>query len=421
MNKIIAVVLIACVFLAGCTGVPDQGAVPVQVNACADLACLKAQLSNSCGPANATVVREGVTAFLEVLPRSDDACDVFVQLNDIVLLPNATEENKQALERARPFFNVANMVCRLEKTEGDLLDDPLFFVDNQTLQKCRGVLKDQIDSLRPALLATPTPTPTPLPVYNGTCVAANAVAAPVNGTCTLVSCIPGFYDADGDVENGCESRTPGAPTAAPNATAEPSATVAANATPASTPAPTANATASASPAPTPACALANAVADFSNGSCRIVACNRGWADCDGVFTNGCEMNVLASVSNCGSCTTACPARANSNLYCSNGVCGFACSPNYANCNGNPTDGCEANLASSTTSCGSCTTACPSVDHGTPACTAGVCRFACNPGFGDCNSYSGDGCETLLGSDKDNCGACGHACGVFGSCTNGQCS
>ena len=50
-------------------------------------------------------------------------------------------------------------------------------------------------------------------------------------------------------------------------------------------------------------------------------CNeQGWADCDGdrnsSYPNGCETNILTNFSNCGSCGNAC----NSGQTCVNGVC-----------------------------------------------------------------------------------------------------
>lgn len=50
---------------------------------------------------------------------------------------------------------------------------------------------------------------------------------------------------------------------------------------------------------------------------------------------------------------------------------------------------------------------------------------CGAGFDDCNRFAGDGCEALLSSDVDNCGACGRACSGAGvlsrECAGGSCS
>jgi hypothetical protein len=45
-------------------------------------------------------------------------------------------------------------------------------------------------------------------------------------------------------------------------------------------------------------------------------CEPGWADCDMMFSNGCETNIQTDSNNCGSCGVACPAGAE----CMNGAC-----------------------------------------------------------------------------------------------------
>ncbi|MCC6216133.1 MAG: hypothetical protein IT376_14815 [Polyangiaceae bacterium] len=44
--------------------------------------------------------------------------------------------------------------------------------------------------------------------------------------------------------------------------------------------------------------------------------------------------------------------------------------------------------------------------------------SCAAGLADCDQQPGNGCEVELASDPANCGACGHAC--VGSCTAGEC-
>ncbi len=104
--------------------------------------------------------------------------------------------------------------------------------------------------------------------------------------------------------------------------------------------------------------------------------------------------------------------------CVRGACAiFACMPGRADCNGNPDDGCEANLASIAT-CGTCSNVCPSYPHMITACAEG-CLIECEPGWADCNSIAADGCETNIAADRANCGQCGHGCFV-GGCAQGQC-
>jgi hypothetical protein len=54
-------------------------------------------------------------------------------------------------------------------------------------------------------------------------------------------------------------------------------------------------------------------------------------------------------------------------------------------------------------------------HGVGACLAGACTLAsCQPGFGDCNGNTGDGCEAPL-TTAEHCGSCASPCGPSGLC------
>jgi hypothetical protein len=155
----------------------------------------------------------------------------------------------------------------------------------------------------------------------------------------------------------------------------------------------------------------------------------------------------------------------------NDTCGLACDPGWGNCNGDPGDGCETNLAQ--TGQKLCGNACISADKcctnndciaypAPAACFAGICANAggmcsypekdtaticggtccnsiggscksdctinCIGGKGNCNGDVGDGCEVDLGTDVNNCGQCGRAClagaanGVdTASCVNNVCT
>jgi hypothetical protein len=67
-------------------------------------------------------------------------------------------------------------------------------------------------------------------------------------------------------------------------------------------------------------------------------------------------------------------------------------------------------------------ACPQVQapHAVAACLfATQCGYSCEQLWGDCNHLASDGCETSLGDDAENCGACGVRC--HGTCANGICA
>lgn len=68
-------------------------------------------------------------------------------------------------------------------------------------------------------------------------------------------------------------------------------------------------------------------------------------------------------------------------------------------------------------------------HASGTCTEGVCVYACDPGYSDCDGDladpSGNGCETSISSDLDHCGACGNACAAGANesvtCVDGTCA
>lgn len=96
--------------------------------------------------------------------------------------------------------------------------------------------------------------------------------------------------------------------------------------------------------------------------------------------------------------------------CTEGACtSGTCPAGFADCNGDPADGCEVALASPT-DCGACENVCPAPvgAHTVPACSSAACSFACDEGWDDCNADPSDGCETDL-TGGSNCGACGVEC------------
>jgi hypothetical protein len=120
------------------------------------------------------------------------------------------------------------------------------------------------------------------------------------------------------------------------------------------------------------------------------------------------------------CGNACPARPNATATCSMGVCGFTCNPGFADCDGNPANGCETNLNESPLHCGRCENACPARLNATATCSMGVCDFTCNRGFADCDRDSG--CETNTRTSNRNCGGCGNVCPTDRPvCIDGDCS
>jgi hypothetical protein len=105
------------------------------------------------------------------------------------------------------------------------------------------------------------------------------------------------------------------------------------------------------------------------GSFTCNACTAGSASCDGVDSNGCEVNTNGDVNNCGSCGHVCPA-VGGTATCNSGVCGIVCTGSHFNCDGQAANGCEVDVSNDPNNCGVC-------GH---SCCGGTC------GGGSCNLY-----------------------------------
>jgi hypothetical protein len=122
------------------------------------------------------------------------------------------------------------------------------------------------------------------------------------------------------------------------------------------------------------------------------------------------VNVNTDPANCGSCSNVCPKPANATAACAQGQCGLgACDPNYADCNRDPNDGCEANLQDDHLNCGACGTQC---SGNTPSCSNGSCVAGCSgtfiANFGSQNFYK----VQVTGTMSDT--------NVFNACINAGC-
>ena len=171
-------------------------------------------------------------------------------------------------------------------------------------------------------------------------------------------------------------------------------------------------------------------ADWScqNGACvGGPICSAGFADCDAVASNGCEVDISTDVNNCGSCGNVCSVP-NATAVCTAGSCSATCTTGFSDCDGNSRNGCEANLNTDRNNCGYCGNVCSASNGGTAVCTAGSCSVtgaACRTGYADCNGLSSDGCEVDINTDLNNCGGCGNVCSASNGgtvvCTTGSCS
>jgi hypothetical protein len=161
----------------------------------------------------------------------------------------------------------------------------------------------------------------------------------------------------------------------------------------------------------------------ANSECGHLKCQKNYGDCDGNEGNGCETS-LVSDTNCGGCNKACDPgqtcernrRGDPECMCPAGK--TLCKDVYgARC---------VDFSNDPRNCGGCDVDCtfiaPNMNN-VGICTYGSCGITCMQGWGDCNDDPKDGCEVNLGSDQQNCGACGKACDILAGqpCIAGQCA
>ncbi|MBX3181189.1 MAG: hypothetical protein KIT72_15080 [Polyangiaceae bacterium] len=153
--------------------------------------------------------------------------------------------------------------------------------------------------------------------------------------------------------------------------------------------------------------------DCVDHRCVASECPTGTRNCNGDPADECETDIRTSVLHCGFCGNECDL-ANATARCEGGRCVIdACNPGYADCDGNPANGCEVFTPTDLAHCGACGHACSDVGASTRTCQEGVCKPVCQTGRGDCGTPTApnadDGCETDVNAAVDHCGACGRAC------------
>jgi hypothetical protein len=126
---------------------------------------------------------------------------------------------------------------------------------------------------------------------------------------------------------------------------------------------------------------ANASAVCVAGACNAV-CAPGAGDCDADLTspgtNGCESDLSTNAAACGACGVRCQSP-NATGVCVAGQCGLGqCDVGFADCDLVPGNGCEVTLATDNLHCGACNVACGVGS----ACQGGAC-VALPPTGEDC--------------------------------------
>jgi len=163
------------------------------------------------------------------------------------------------------------------------------------------------------------------------------------------------------------------------------------------------------------CSPANAIGKCQDKQCVIEECNKGFSDCNGDVSDGCEADLNTSVKHCGFCFNDC----GNNSICDNQRC--ACKSGYKDCNGSQSDGCETDILTDLNNCGDCNKKCATDNTFLNKCENGECKIVtCNLGFEDCDGIASNGCEKDLRNDNDNCGKCGNKCNNNATCKLGEC-
>jgi hypothetical protein len=221
------------------------------------------------------------------------------------------------------------------------------------------------------------------------CSLKHASALCNGGKCVVDKCTAPYVDCDGDPSNGCEVNTTTDPLNCGGCGG--------------------------------VCSDINGTPSCAGSKC-LITCTDGFADCDDDRVNGCEINTDKNVNNCGKCGNICDATSGA-AKCTVGVCGVSnCKAGLGDCDTNPTD-CETDITTSVDNCGGCGVTCV-IPNGVPACKASVCSVgSCNAGYADCNGDPKDGCETNIATDTKNCGACNTPCAISNAtaaCVNKVC-
>jgi len=169
------------------------------------------------------------------------------------------------------------------------------------------------------------------------------------------------------------------------------------------------------------CSSSHITRSCAGGVCNGT-CNSGYADCNlNKQTDGCEINIATDVNNCGGCGVLCSGN-NITKSCGGGVCNGTCNAGYADCDSDKLhNGCEVNIVNDVNNCGACGVVCSGNHMTAVTCISSVCNGICTSGFADCNGNKQfDGCEVDTNNDPNNCGACGHKCSTGQTCSIGVC-
>ncbi|MEM9188270.1 MAG: hypothetical protein AAGF12_03800 [Myxococcota bacterium] len=165
------------------------------------------------------------------------------------------------------------------------------------------------------------------------------------------------------------------------------------------------------------CMLPNTDVHACAGSqCEVMTCLPGFENCDSMNPNGCEINTTTDPLNCGGCNNNCDLPNVDVHGCDATGCTIvSCDMNFGDCDGVASNGCEVDLLTSAKFCGGCAAtnectmgdacvngmcaSCPSGCNCSADCTTGacVCTSACT-----CNWTCSGNCTGLGCNDGSTC-------------------
>lgn len=162
------------------------------------------------------------------------------------------------------------------------------------------------------------------------------------------------------------------------------------------------------------------------GDCVQLKCGGASADCNqdlgtlGCQSDGCEVEDLQTDrNNCGGCGIKCVG----DEQCIDEGFGYECAVPCARFNKTKCKWGCFDLLNDPNNCGGCDDRCRNAGpNESRSCKKGLCVFDCLPGFADCNGDPSDGCEVNLKNHPESCGACGNRCDIAAGqpCVDGRC-
>ena len=163
----------------------------------------------------------------------------------------------------------------------------------------------------------------------------------------------------------------------------------------------------------------------ANSNCGALKCDVNAADCDGDLQQGCNSNgcevvlTIPDPLNCGACNNVCKPGEVCRIEKGLGPqCLAPCEATGGTMCG---DECR-DLLFDPLSCGHCGLKCPSFGRDRPVCHKGICKTECEVGFADCDGNPLNGCEVDVTNNPLHCGGCGVSCNYAAGqpCVEGKC-